>query len=185
MKIGSREKQILEAVGVGALLVGAVIIPGLPLALAPFLSGNKYSRQNVVKSIKRLEEKDIVYLSGEKIQLTPKGKKLLKIIQAEDITIKPTKWDNTWRIVAYDIPEKQKKERDYFRQKLIELGFVEIQKSRPGFDVHPSPEKACDRIFKVVVEICFWEMILTELADSLFFFPQAIAAPGADSRKDE
>jgi DNA-binding transcriptional regulator PaaX len=129
MRIGEREKQVLEAVGIGALLVGAVLMPGLPIALSLFLSKNKYGRGNVQKSIKRLEDKNLIYLSGEKVKLTKEGRVLLKRILSEDITIKKTKWDGIWRIVAYDVPERRKKERDYFRLRLLELGFVEVQKS--------------------------------------------------------
>lgn len=129
MKIGFREKQILEAVGIGAILVGAIVLPGLPLALGLLLKNNKYGRQNVQKSIKRLENKNLIYLSGEKIKLTQKGRDIIKRMQAEDITIEKTKWDGIWRLVAYDVPERRKKERDYFRMRLIGLGFLEVQKS--------------------------------------------------------
>ncbi len=43
--------------------------------------------------------------------------------------LKPRKWDGKWRIVGFDIPEKQKKAREALRYKLKELGFLQIQKS--------------------------------------------------------
>lgn len=130
IRIGKNEKEILEAVGLGALVLSALLVPGLPMALSPLMSSSKAGKQNAKRSIKRLEEKDLVYLSGEKIRLTKKGRDLLKRIQAEDITIeRPEKWDHIWRIVAYDIPEDEKKERDFFRTKLEQLGFVKVQES--------------------------------------------------------
>ena len=48
---------------------------------------------------------------------------------SEEINIKKDEWDGIWRIVAYDIPDDIKKERDYFRKKLKSLGFKELQKS--------------------------------------------------------
>jgi len=130
LKIGKKEREILQNVGIGVALVGALIIPALPMALAPLMISEKTRKQNAKRSIKRLEEKDLIYLSGEKVKLTAKGKAMLKLIQAEDITIeRPEKWDRIWRIVAYDIPDDHKKERDYFKTKLEGLGFVKVQES--------------------------------------------------------
>lgn len=57
------------------------------------------------------------------LKLTSKGR--LKIIKKRFLG----KWDGSWRIVAFDIPEKRKKTRDLFRFKLSELGGKPIQKS--------------------------------------------------------
>lgn len=42
---------------------------------------------------------------------------------------KKEKWDRKWRILTFDIPEKIKYKRDFFRNKIRELGFKYIQKS--------------------------------------------------------
>ncbi len=41
----------------------------------------------------------------------------------------PKHWDEKWRIVVFDIPEKLRYGRDALREKLISLGFLELQKS--------------------------------------------------------
>ena len=43
--------------------------------------------------------------------------------------IKKQVWDNKWRLVFFDIPEKYRWGRDSLRKKLKELGFFELQKS--------------------------------------------------------
>lgn len=130
MKLGYKEKEILKMVGIGVLVGGSLIIPTLPMVLAPFLGSHKQSKQNAKKTFKRMKEKDLIFLSGEKVKLTATGKKLLKQIEAEDITIeRPDKWDGFWRVIAYDIPDRAKKERDYFRLKLELLGFIKVQES--------------------------------------------------------
>jgi phenylacetic acid degradation operon negative regulatory protein len=48
----------------------------------------------------------------------------------------PKRWDKKWRVVVFDIPEKNKKLRDEFRRRLKKLGFVEFQKS---VFAHPHP----------------------------------------------
>jgi len=42
---------------------------------------------------------------------------------------KPKKWDGMWRLVIFDIPQLRNAQRNAFRGKLIELGFVPLQKS--------------------------------------------------------
>lgn len=38
-------------------------------------------------------------------------------------------WDKKWRVVIFDIEEKEKRTRNALRQKLVSLGFGELQKS--------------------------------------------------------
>jgi len=128
-RIGDKEKEILKLIAQGVLISASLVVPNLPIALKPFLD-NRRKRERFKKSIKRLEGKDLIFLSGEKIKLSKKGQKMLERFASEDITIKTDiGWDGIWRIVAYDIPDDFKKERDYFRRKLIGLGFETIQES--------------------------------------------------------
>lgn len=131
--LGKKEKEILKIVGTGVLVTASMAVPNLPLILAPFFEDGDKKRQTK-KIIKKLEEKDVIYLSGDKIELTTKGKKLLEKIDAEEISIPvPDEWDRVWRVVAYDIPDTLKPERDYFRRKLEELDFIKVQESLFAF----------------------------------------------------
>jgi hypothetical protein len=123
--LGKKEKEILRLVGTGLLVSASLAAPNLPLA---FKKGK--SKQNYRRSFQNVYDKNLIYLSGEKVCLSEKGQKLLDNIQSEDIEIKKHEWDGIWRIVSYDIPEEPlKKERNYFRRKLKSLGFEELQKS--------------------------------------------------------
>ena len=74
-----------------------------------------------LKSHGYLEE---IEIKGEKwLKVTPKGR--LKLFKKKTIG----EWDGFWRIVAFDIPEKRKKTRDVFREKLLLLNCRPIQKS--------------------------------------------------------
>jgi len=69
------------------------------------------------------------------VVLTQNGKKKALTYDLLRIKIKkPKKWDRKWRIVLFDIPEVNKKERDGLRWQLKQLGFYEYQKS---VFVHP------------------------------------------------
>lgn len=127
MRLGNNQKKVLKTIGILSLLAAAVVAPNILLLLKPRTASKKYRYK---KSIDQLVDDDLIYLSGEKIKLTKKGKKLLKTIQTEDIQIKQYKhWNGIWNLVCYDIPEKYKKARDYFRFKLSDAGFYQVQKS--------------------------------------------------------
>lgn len=128
IKIGEMEKEVLKAVGVGVIVLASIILPGLPMVLAPFVK--KRGPTNFKKSLKKMEDKGLIFLGGDKIKLTKRGKALLRQIQCSEIEInRPKKWDKEWHLVSYDIPKEYNKERDWFRWNLKRLGFRQIQES--------------------------------------------------------
>lgn len=128
--IGQKEKDILKFLLGGAMLTTMFLVPNMGLAFEPFLKNSRKEKFDQKKRIENLEEKGLIYLSGDKVKLSAKGKKLLYRISSEDVVIeKPKKWDGIWQIVSYDIPVENNQERDYFRQKLEDWGFEKIQKS--------------------------------------------------------
>ncbi len=64
------------------------------------------------------------------ISLTPTGKKVVGKYQVDDLKIaKPASWDGKWRILIFDIKEKEKVKREALRGKLKQLGLYQLQKS--------------------------------------------------------
>ena len=63
------------------------------------------------------------------ISLTKKGELKALEYQLNNIKNKKEKWDEKWRMVAFDIPERYKRGRDALRHKLKKIGFCELQKS--------------------------------------------------------
>jgi len=64
------------------------------------------------------------------ISLTKEGRKKCGKFQIDDLKIKkPIKWDKKWRILIFDIKEKQRIKREALRGKLKELGLYQLQKS--------------------------------------------------------
>lgn len=69
--------------------------------------------------------------------LTEKGKKRALTFNFKKMKIKvPGVWDGFWHIVIFDIPEKYKWARLALRDKLLDLGFFQCQKS---VYIHPFP----------------------------------------------
>jgi len=63
-------------------------------------------------------------------KINKKGKEKIKKFVFEEMKIEePKKWDKKWRLVIFDIPERFRKNRTALRNKLIDLGFYQCQKS--------------------------------------------------------
>ena len=61
-------------------------------------------------------------------KLTSPGiEKFERLFPLSKLSSKP--WDGKWRIVSFDIEEKQKSVREYLRNKLVSLGFGKLQES--------------------------------------------------------
>lgn len=62
--------------------------------------------------------------------LTDNGKKKIIQFNLDSMKIKkPKQWDNLWRLIIFDIPEKERRGRGALSSKLKELGFYPLQKS--------------------------------------------------------
>lgn len=69
----------------------------------------------------RLSEQEIIFKNNNNYILNEEGKKLLNNLQ-------PVK-DGVWKVIVFDIPEKQKKVRIILRGKLKQLHFKKWQNS--------------------------------------------------------
>lgn len=128
--MSENQKKILRAMGAVLLMGTALVAPNVLQLLKPDNPKEKFKYK---KTINKLFKDEIIYLHGERIELTEKGKQLLNQVQVEDIVINDWRnipeWDGNWHVVSYDIPEQFKKERDYFRRKLIQSNFYQMQLS--------------------------------------------------------
>ncbi|MDP2665515.1 MAG: CRISPR-associated endonuclease Cas2 [bacterium] len=64
-------------------------------------------------------------------RITPAGRKVLALEEqkANLANKKKRRWDERWRVVAFDIPERRRKARDRLRAIMSELGFAKLQNS--------------------------------------------------------
>lgn len=68
------------------------------------------------------------------IKLTELGKEQVVKRALGDLKILPQEqWDGIWRIVVFDVPEKNRWARDGIRQSLKRMGFYQLQKSTFAF----------------------------------------------------
>lgn len=93
------------------------------------------NKQSLKRAIKNLYKSKLITEKQNPdgtitIVLTSEGKKKALTYDLDKMQIKkPVKWDKRWRIVLFDIPNKQKKIRDILRFHLKKLGFYEFQES--------------------------------------------------------
>ncbi|MDP2946377.1 MAG: hypothetical protein Q8N61_02920 [bacterium] len=95
----------------------------------------KINERNLRDTIKRLYRSKLIDYKENKdktvtIILNEKGRKRILKYDLDKIQIKkPSKWDNLWRLIVFDIPEDKKPGRTALVAKLKELGFYPMQKS--------------------------------------------------------
>ena len=140
---GEVEKLILAVILSGAIAVAAATLPGLALAIKPFLvkKRQKISRASLEAALKRFRERRLVEFVSRGgrvfLQITERGKKRLRALELDDLRLDvPKNWDKKWSAVLFDIPETKKTARDALRHKLRQLGCFQFHKS---VFVHPAP----------------------------------------------
>jgi len=82
------------------------------------------------RSLKILEKKNLISKTSENhFSLTLQGKiEILKSTKRK-FYFNEKKWDKKWRILAFDIPEKNRRTRRQLRELLYVMGFKAVQKS--------------------------------------------------------
>lgn len=82
----------------------------------------------VWRSLKTGDIEKVIKNGEPYFRITSAGKRyLVRIFPLHKLA--ESGWDGKWRVVIFDIPEIDKKTREYLRQKLISWGFGKLQKS--------------------------------------------------------
>jgi DNA-binding transcriptional regulator PaaX len=135
-------KKILKALKyVGLVTIAATspkfnrkIISTIAKEFAWELKNERNEKERLYNAFYRLDKKGyiktIYHGSQLHISLTEEGKQYLKKYQFDDLKIiKPKKWDKKWRVLIFDIKEKQRIKREALRGKLKELELYKLQES--------------------------------------------------------
>jgi len=118
----------------------------------------EYQRQKAKKNFHQfvgyLQRKGYIKvktLEGTKgIVLTPKGAE--RVLQVKrKLKEKKKRKDGKWIMIIFDIPEKQKKAREYLRDALVDLGYQKLQQSVwvCPYDVYKETEEAV-RSYRII-----------------------------------
>ncbi len=160
-----REHVLLALAGIWDVLDALPTRRDLPNMLDP--SGwPQYKKKSLTATVYRmLSAGDIEKVQkGDKafLRVTPQGLDRLK----RDFPLAKWSnysWDGKWRMVIFDVEEKQRQGRDMVRSKLKELGFGMLQRS-----VWISPFKIEEDLVAFFEHLGFGDEILVLVVDTLF-----------------
>lgn len=88
----------------------------------------KLKESTIKQSIWRLKKQGFVEKKGNKYFLTKAGKLVIEYVMKK-IKAVNVKWDGKHRVVIFDIPEKERKARNWLRQELYLLNYQKLQES--------------------------------------------------------
>ncbi|MDO8576687.1 MAG: CRISPR-associated endonuclease Cas2 [bacterium] len=134
---GSIERALIGTLALGGILTIGMMAPKVMALIRKehidaILPGDP--KQRLRETLSRLKRKGLVAFEergGKKYPyLTKKGIERAECLNREGLTItKPVRWDRRWRIVIFDISQKQRAQRDRVRGILKRLGFYRLQNS--------------------------------------------------------
>ncbi|MBI2593531.1 hypothetical protein HYW44_02730 [Candidatus Daviesbacteria bacterium] len=117
----------------------------------------------LAQALKRLREKELleeIFESGNlAYKLSAAGQDLL-LFQHDEVE----DWDGKWRIIIFDIPEKQRKIRRILRGKLKEWGFKPWQKS-----VWATRRNIIEKLKDLILELKISKWVALIESDNVFF----------------
>lgn len=139
-------KEILYLLGMGTLLVGSIIMPGLGIAAGSLYRAKrkydwdqnqkewrKFNMKLLRRNLRRLQDQKILEIinedGNEVIKLTQKGHIKYLRFKLEALSLKGKSWDGKWRLVIYDISKLKKSAQENFRRVLKQINFFPLQKS--------------------------------------------------------
>ncbi|MEK7127907.1 MAG: hypothetical protein AAB838_04275, partial [Patescibacteria group bacterium] len=114
------------------------------------------------RRLERLKNRKMVQIKqvdGETlVEITEEGRKQALKYKFDQMAVAKPKngWDGKWRVVIFDVPDKIKYTRDKFRQKLLDLGFKQLNES---VFIHPYPcfdeVEFVRQVFAIGAEVTF------------------------------
>ena len=124
-------KIILETVRAAGIISVAIIAPNVLGAMAKVgLIPHGRQGEIVRRSIDRMYAQGLLRHVGSSLALTREGERSLRKLQLKTFRMNtPLRWDKKWRILVFDIPERQRRLRDGIRRTLLANGFVRLQDS--------------------------------------------------------
>lgn len=132
------ETAVLGTVALAGIATLALMAPNALSLLRHALPDGRAAsqKQSVTRAVHRLIRNGCIAKVHERYTLTEKGKQRLTYLTSMARLVSTTRsdasrrrWDGKWRIVIFDVHEKQHLTRDSLRRTLNEAGFTKLQAS--------------------------------------------------------
>ena len=131
---GELAKNILNNLAIGGVLAAGLAFPNI-VQLLDFFGATEFGeRRKIMRALEKMKKRKLVRIYDKDgldvVEITESGKKKVLSYNLENIKInRPKKWDGYWRVIIFDIPEKNKKARRALSFKLNDMEFFPLQKS--------------------------------------------------------
>ena len=131
VKHGELQKLVLETVKLAGILSISLVAPNVIKAMYKMgLISNKRQGEIINSSASKLAKKGLLKFNGKYYELTIEGGKKLRQLELRGYKLaRPKKWDRKWRVIIFDIPEKNKRVREQIRNLFISAGLFRLQDS--------------------------------------------------------
>lgn len=92
---------------------------------------HNYKPQQVYVSVTRLRKKGLIRKRGRWYELTARGHTYIDFLKRgfKKKADQMARWDGKFRLVTFDIPESQRRDRTWLTAELLALDFIRLQKS--------------------------------------------------------
>lgn len=135
-RIGAIKRKILLLL-LGGVTVGLSGSPSTTWKIVGALrkEWKTINKQTAERGVNTLFASNLVAVQEEKdgaltLILNERGRKRALTYNIGRLKIEqPSKWDELWRVVSFDIPEDEKAKRDTLREHLLNAGFYELHNS--------------------------------------------------------
>lgn len=122
--------------------------------------GNIYNTRKRLLGMREKGYFDISVKNNESFfRLTPKGMKLVEFLK---FCAGKIKWDKRWRVLIFDIPEKERFKRDGLRKKLTGLGLKQLQES-VWITPYPLPDQFSDFLISLRVRPYLYSLTVEKI----------------------
>lgn len=141
-KYGELKEIVLRSLALGLVVGGTLVFPCMPVIIGSLIKmveeakGHKVTKSKVKRVLKELEKKDVIDLQEKdsEVYVRIKDNNNISVVKYSlkallDYKRKKKEWSGKWTMVFFDVPEKQRRKRDYLRRFLHKLGFYQYQKS--------------------------------------------------------
>lgn len=126
------KRAVLTAlvVAVAGGLNPTMLVNGILRELKTDKHKRRLAQNAVYVARQRMLRQGLVEFRDGLLRITDEGKNVLCRMEANDYQIKkPRRWDKKWRMLIFDIKEKQKGLRNKIRNTLVSIGFRRLQDS--------------------------------------------------------
>jgi hypothetical protein len=126
---------ILKSLAAAGALTSSLAAPGFALLVDEHLRRLKIIGADSKKLAEQLKAQKLMLVNDRpdgsvEVTLSLAGWRRVQKYTLETLEIeRPSRWDEKWHMVMFDIPEKNKAARNAFSMKLKKLGFLQWQRS--------------------------------------------------------